>query len=101
MSEINSDLMNSKYGIKENDDCIFDEIEKLASFLIDVLQRWDEYSISGIDKVATMSSMRYEEAKKEYDSLLYIMDKLVEHNIIEKTTTNLKNTGKNKSTKHI
>ncbi|EKH7773760.1 hypothetical protein OJ623_RS13020 [Staphylococcus pseudintermedius] len=91
MSEINSELMNSKHGIKENDDCIFDEIEKLASFLIDVLQRWDEYSISGIDRVATMNSMRYEEAKKEYDSLLYIMDKLAEHNIIEKTTRNLKN----------
>ncbi|PWZ50026.1 hypothetical protein DD862_07825 [Staphylococcus pseudintermedius] len=101
MSEINSDLMNSKYGIKENDDCIFDEIEKLASFLIDVLQRWDEYSISGIYKVATMNSMGYEEAKKEYDSLLYIMDKLAEHNIIEKTTISLKNTEKNKNTKHI
>ncbi|HDK5720245.1 TPA: hypothetical protein PTC14_002556, partial [Staphylococcus pseudintermedius] len=56
MSEINSDLMNSKHYIKENDDCIFNEIEKLASFLIDVIQRWDEYSISGIDKVATMNS---------------------------------------------
>ncbi|EJA1931445.1 hypothetical protein O0G71_04755 [Staphylococcus pseudintermedius] len=91
MSEINSDLMNSKHYIKENDDCIFNEIEKLASFLIDVIQRWDEYSISGIDKVATMNSMRYEEAKKEYDSLLYIMDKLAEHNIIEKKTRSLKN----------
>lgn len=28
MSEINSDLMNSKHYIKENDDCIFNEIEK-------------------------------------------------------------------------
>ncbi|HCT0370962.1 TPA: hypothetical protein LQO14_002091 [Staphylococcus pseudintermedius] len=91
MSEINSDLMNSKHYIKENDDCIFNEIEKLALFLIDVIQRWDEYSISGIDKVATMNSMRYEEAKKEYDSLLYIMDKLAEHNIIEKKTRSLKN----------
>ncbi|EGQ2814290.1 hypothetical protein NM205_001153 [Staphylococcus pseudintermedius] len=91
MSEINSDLMNSKHYIKENDDCIFNEIEKLASFLIDVIQRWDEYSISGIDKVAIMNSMRYEEAKKEYDSLLYIMDKLAEHNIIEKKTRSLKN----------
>ncbi|EGQ1625451.1 TPA: hypothetical protein K8043_001808 [Staphylococcus pseudintermedius] len=91
MSEINSDLMNSKHYIKENDDCIFNEIEKLASFLIDVIQRWDEYSISGIDKVATMNSMRYEEAKKEYDSLIYIMDKLAEHNIIEKKTRSLKN----------
>ncbi|EGQ3422112.1 hypothetical protein H5711_000317 [Staphylococcus pseudintermedius] len=91
MSEINSDLMNSKHYIKKNDDCIFNEIEKLASFLIDVIQRWDEYSISGIDKVATMNSMRYEEAKKEYDSLLYIMDKLAEHNIIEKKTRSLKN----------
>ncbi|MDT0939371.1 hypothetical protein RNT41_05335 [Staphylococcus pseudintermedius] len=91
MSEINSDSMNNKHYIKENDDCIFDEIEKLASFLIDVLQHWDEYSISGIDRVATMNSMRYEEAKKEYDSLLYIMDKLAEHNIIEKKTRSLKN----------
>lgn len=91
MSEINSDLMNSKHYIKENDDCIFDEIEKLASFLIDVLQLWNEYSISGIDRVASMNSMRYEEAKKEYDSLLYIIDKLTEHNIIEKKTRSLKN----------
>lgn len=67
------------------------KLKKLASFLIDVIQRWDEYSISGIDKVAIMNSMRYEEAKKEYDSLLYIMDKLAEHNIIEKKTRSLKN----------
>ncbi|EKI4464040.1 hypothetical protein PCV68_001018 [Staphylococcus pseudintermedius] len=91
MSEIKLGLEKSKRDIKENDYCIFDEIEKLCSFLIDVLQRWDEYIVSGINRVATMNSMRYEEAKKEYDSLLYIMDKLVEHNIIEKKTRNLKN----------
>lgn len=91
MSEINSDLMNSKHYIKENDDCIFNEIKKLGSFLIDVLQRWNEYSIAGINGVATMNSISYEKAKKEYDSLIYIMGKLAEHNIIEKKTRSLKN----------
>ncbi|PCF50115.1 hypothetical protein [Staphylococcus delphini] len=91
MSEIKLDLVKSKRDIKENDDCIFDEIKKLGSFLFDVLQRWNEYSIAGIEEVAAMKFISYEEAKKEYDSLMYIMDKLAEHNIIERKVRNLKN----------
>ncbi|MGO4021898.1 hypothetical protein AB2L37_01325 [Staphylococcus pseudintermedius] len=91
MKELKLDSVKSNSDTKENDDCIFNEIKKLGSFLIDVLQRWDEYSIAGINGVATMNSISYEKAKKEYDSLIYIMDKLAEHNIIEKKTRSLKN----------